>query len=160
EGDPGRQQVGQRDVGSRVGPVVLEGDRVRDGVADVGRRVADVVGPRRGGLLRRVGGAAAVVTGDPVELGGRAYGSIGGVGFGGGDGWAELQGRWRRRGDGADAPDAGAGVVGALAGRGGNERQPCREQVLHRDVGGRVGPGVGQFQGKGDGIADVGRRVA
>ena len=52
-----------------------------------------------------------------------------------------------------------AGVVGPLAGGGRDERQPRRQQVRHRDVGGGVRAGVGQGDGEGDRVADVGPAV-
>ena len=41
-----------------------------------------------------------------------------------------------------------------------NEGQPGRQQVGHPHAGGRVRAGVGQRDGEGDRVADVGRRVA
>src|SRR5262249_5852536 len=46
-------------------------------------------------------------------------------------------------------------VIGALAGCGGDKRQPRRQQVLHRDARGRVRPVVGEGDGEGDGVAHV-----
>ena len=62
--------------------------------------------------------------------------------------------------DRADVPDAGRGVVAALAAQAGHEGQAGRQQVGHLHAGGRVGAVVGQGDGEGDDVADVGRRVA
>ena len=68
QGQAGRQQVGHLHAGGRVGPLLVSVTVKVIDVADVGRRVADRLGHGQVGLLRRLGGAGAVVAGVGVEL--------------------------------------------------------------------------------------------
>src|SRR5262249_35685497 len=105
QGQSGRQQVAYAHVGGGGGGGVGQGDGKGDGVAHVGRRVADGFHERQVGLLRRLGGTGAVVAGGRVELIAAANG--GGVGLGGGTSHLRLdkQGLRRRGGHGAHSPE-------------------------------------------------------
>src|SRR5262249_57654578 len=84
----------------------------------------------------------------------------GGAGCGGGRAGGEGGCGRGRRVQRADGPEAGDVVVAPLAGDGGEEGQPGRQQVADLDVGGGVGAAVGEGDGERDGVADVGPGVA
>src|SRR5262249_39984934 len=143
-----RQKVLYRDVVGRVRTLVRQGQREGNRVPDIRGRVIDRLREYQVGLSRRFSGARLVVARVGVELVGVADGGRVRLGV-----WADhptldQQGLRCRGGHSAYGPVAGSTRVGALAGGGRNERQPGRQQVLHLDVGGRVGPLVGEGDGK------------
>src|SRR5262249_52789536 len=98
-----------------------QGNGKRDGVADVGRGIADRLGDGEVGFLWVDRAAVAVVGGVRIVLVGvvdaRGVGARAGTGDGGGDGQL-LRRADRHR---ANGPDAGRGAIAALAGRGRHE---------------------------------------
>src|SRR5262249_28741751 len=145
--------------GGNVRSVVGDGDCVGDRVADIGRRVAHRLAHREVGLLRRGRFGGRVVAGVGVELVAVGDGGRIGLGVGGGDGRLDLQGGHAAAGDSAHGPKTGVAVVGS-AGAGGDEGQTRREQVRDLYAGGVIGADVGEGDGEGNSVADVGRGVA
>src|SRR5262249_13107395 len=156
----GRQQVGERDVGGRVGAGIAQRDSEGDGVADVGRRVAHRLADGEVGPLGRLGGTGAVVAADRVELVAVADRGGGGLGAGAVHTGTDGQDGAGRAGQGADGPDASGAVVTADAGRGALEAEAGRDGVVDGDACGGVGAVVGQDHGEGDDVAHVGSGVA
>ena len=133
--------------------------RERVGARQHAREAVIAAGVGNNGL-GRLGGAGAVVGGVGVELVAAADGR--GVGLR--RGLTTVATICRVCGAAGatvpTSPDAGGAAVAALAGRRAHEGQAGRQQVGHLHVGGGVGALVGQRDGEGDRVADVGRRVA
>ena len=119
-----------------------------------------VLGDREVGLLGRLGDAGAVVAGVGIELVG--------VGDRRRVGWrigvttvATISSVCGRVGDGADGPQAGDLVVGALAGRRADTKvSPAGSRSVTWTPVAASGPLLVKRDGEGDLVADVGRGVA
>ena len=158
-----RQQVADLDVGGGVRAVVGQRDGEGDRVAHVGRcGLLTVLVERQVGLLRRLGGAGGVVAG----LGSNWSASVIVAVLVCGSGLTTVRhgspaSAASRRSTVPTVQSAGGRVVAPLAGRGRHERPgPRASRSGHLDAGGRVRAVVGQGDGEGDRVADVGRRVA
>ena len=165
EPERGREVVGGRDDVGGVRALVGEGDRERDLVADVRRRVVDRLGQpevRLGGIERRA--VLVVLAGHTVgrrrvRVGLVDRSDLGGVGdrTGGSDlrGQLELRGGTDR--EIADRPRAGRVVVGAT-GAVADVGELGRELVGDDHGRGVVGPLVGDRDGERHVLADQRRR--